>query len=140
MKTLHGLVNSGGSGVYGRRFPRWRCRCGAPAPIVFWWSPGENLGSGLPDRMTVLCPGQHYFLGGVILETQKEWLLLLRVLVVLCFGGGCAARLEPMVVCFSLSGGPSSGLGHLDVLAQDPPVVAVAVWELRALGGVTAHL
>ena len=34
------------------------------------WYPGENLRSGLSDRMTVLCPCRHYLPGGVILETQ----------------------------------------------------------------------
>ena len=50
-----------------------------------------------------------------------------------------AACLGPTAV-FSRFGWPSRGLGHMDVLALEPPVVAVAVWELRALGGVPTHL
>ena len=53
---------------------------------------------------------------------------LLRVLAVLRFGGGGAASLGPTVVC-SLLGWLSCGLGHLDVLAQDPTLVAVVVWR-----------
>ncbi|XBI74619.1 hypothetical protein VPH35_068121 [Triticum aestivum] len=59
------------------------------------WSPGENLSSGSPGRMMVLCLRQHYLLGGVILETLKRRLLLLRVV------DGGAAILGPMVVSSS---------------------------------------
>ena len=53
-----------------------------------------------------------------------------------CVSWGCcvlvgvgAASLGPMVVCLSLFGRSSCGLGHLDVLAQDPPMAAVAMWR-----------
>ena len=54
-------------------------------------------------------------------------------------GGVGAASLGPTAV-FSRFGWPSRGLGHMDVLAQDLPVVAVAVWEHRALGRLSTHL
>ena len=43
-------------------------------------------------------------------------------------GGVGAASLGPVAV-FSLFGWPSCGLGRVDVLAQDPPMVAVVVWR-----------
>ena len=100
-------------------------------PFIAWWSPGENPWFGLPDQMTVLCPRQHILLGGVILETHP-WLLLLLGAVGVVFGGVGAASLGPTASVLLSAG--------FRMLALEPPIVAVAVWELRALGGVSARL
>ena len=53
--------------------------------------------------------------------------MLLLGVVGAAIGGVGATSLGSTVVCFSLFGWPSRGLGPVDVLAQDPPMVAVAV-------------
>ena len=128
VRTLHRPCRCRRHRCLSTPFPRRRCRRGAPAPTFLWWSPGENLGPGLPGRMTVLCPRQHNLHGGVILETLKVWL-------------GCCVCWQCCVLvvvvrpawgrrwCVSLFGWPSRGLGHLDVLAQDPPMVSIVVWR-----------
>ena len=95
------------------------------------WSPGENLRLGLPNRMTVLCPRQHYLLGGVILETQTTasvcgvWLrVVCLVVLVVC---PTQDRWWCALLHVFLFGCLSCGLCPAAMHAQDPPLLDVVL-------------
>lgn len=102
------------------------------------WSPGENLGPSLLDRMTVLCPWQHALLGGAILETQRRALLL--PMVVGSFGWWWCGYLGADGGMLSLLGWPSRGLGLVMRFPKSLSCLPSRCGELPALGGVSARL
>ena len=134
-----GFVVAGGSGVPGHRFLVEGAVVELQPPQFFaLWSPGENLGSGLLGRMTVLCPRQHYLLGGAILETQKGRLLLLLAVV-----GSWVVVVRPPGAdggLFLSSAGLRVASVPLMCLLKTLPWLPLWCGELRALGVVSAHL
>ena len=70
---------------------------------------------------------QHFLLGDVVLETKSDGFVAAGGDGAVSGGVG-AASLGPTAV-FSLFGWPSRGLGPVDVLTREPPMVAVVVWR-----------
>ena len=102
------------------------------------WSSGENLGSGLPDRMMVLCLRQHYLLGGPNDGSCCcAWLRVGCLVVVVRPAWG--RRWWFFFMCFS-----SAVLRVVSVLLlcmlKTLPWLPMCCCELRALGVLLVHL
>jgi len=87
-----------------------------PQFLVLWFL-GENLRYGLPDRVTVLCPSQHYLVGGVIFRTQTTTFTVPVVLTValggwLTGGGWCLLVVVVWWCSLGVGSGASDAVGR----------------------------